>query len=209
MNVLCRVLAAVVVPVRGPLGVAQAAYPDKPIRLIVAAGPAGTGPDMAARTLAPGVSSLLGQQIIIDNRGGASGIIGCELAAKASPDGYTLLLGAQGPMTILPHLRKQLTYDTVKDFAPIGGIVTLSQVLIARSAVPFTTIKELIALAKAQPGKLNYASAGNGATNNLAMELFKSMADVNIMHVPYKGQDLALNDLLGGRMDLTFNAIHT
>lgn len=206
MDILCRVLAAAMVPLLAPLAVAQAAYPDRPIRLILPV-PAGTGPDAAARTLTPGLTSVLGEQIVVDNRGGASGAIGCELAARATPDGYTLLIGASGYMTILPHVRKILTYDTLKDFAPVGGIVTVSQLLIAPSKVPFTTIKELIAFAKANPGKLNYASAGVGAPGHLGMELFKNMAGVDIVHVPYKGQDLAMNDVLGGRMDLTFNSI--
>ena len=127
--------------------------------------------------------------------------------ARAAPDGYTLLSAASGPLTVLPHLQKHIAYDPLRDFAPIGQIASAPQLLVAHPSAPFTTIKELIALAKAKPGALNYASSGNGSANHLTMELFKSMAGVNITHVPYSGQPQALTDVLGGRVPLTFNAI--
>jgi tripartite-type tricarboxylate transporter receptor subunit TctC len=188
-----------------PLAAAQA-YPDKPIRVIVPV-PAGGTPDVVARMVAPGLSTLLGQQLVIDNRGGAGGLIGAELAAKAVPDGYTVFFSSPGSLTILPHLQKQVAYDTLRDFAPISLVSIGPFLLITHPSVPARTVKELIALARAEPGKLNYASAGNGAANHLAMELFKSMAGVNITHVPYKGAPQAVTDLIGGSVNLMFNSI--
>jgi tripartite-type tricarboxylate transporter receptor subunit TctC len=181
-------------------------YPDKPIRVIVPV-PAGGTPDVVARMVAPGLSNLLGQQLVIDNRGGAGGLIGGEMAAKAVPDGYTLFFSSPGSLTILPHLQKHVNYDTLRDFAPISLVSIGPFLLITHPSVPAKTVKELLALAKAEPGKLNYASAGNGAANHLAMELFKSMANVNITHVPYKGAPQAVTDLIGGSVNLMFNSI--
>ncbi len=195
------VVAAALLPA---LAIAQS-YPDKPIRVIVAV-PAGGTPDVVARTVQPGLSSLLGQQIVIDNRGGAGGLIAVELAARAIPDGYTLFFGSPGALTILPHLQK-VPYDTLNDFAPISLVGIGPFLLIAHPSVRAKTVKELIALAKVEPGKLNYGSAGNGTANHLAMELFKSMAGLNITHVPYKGAPQAVTDLLGGHINLMFNSI--
>ena len=205
MNIVLRACAALAV-VLLPLIAAAQAYPDKPIRVIVPV-PAGGTPDVVARTVAPGLSSLLGQQLVIDNRGGAGGLIGVELAARAIPDGYTLLFSSPGALTILPHLKQQVPYDTLRDFAPISLVSIGPFLLITHPSVPVKTVKELIALAKAEPGKLNYASAGNGVANHLAMELFKSMAGVNITHVPYKGAPQAVTDLIGGNVDVMFNSI--
>ena len=181
-------------------------YPDKPVRVIVPV-PAGGTPDVIARMVAPGLSSLLGQQLVIDNRGGAGGLIGAELAAKALPDGYTLFFSSPGSLTILPHLQKHVNYDTLRDFLPVSLVSIGPFLLITHPSVPVKTVKELVALAKVEPGKLNYASAGNGAANHLAMELFKSMAGVNIVHVPYKGAPQAITDLIGGSVNLMFNSI--
>jgi len=144
---------------------------------------------------------------VIDNRGGAGGLIGAELAAKAVPDGYTLFFSSPGALTILPHLQKQVAYDTLRDFAPISLVSIGPFLLITHPSLPVKTVKELVALAKSEPGKLNYASAGNGAANHLAMELFKSMAGINITHVPYKGAPQAVTDLIGGSVNLMFNSI--
>ena len=181
-------------------------YPDKPVRVIVPV-PAGGTPDVIARMVAPGLSSLLGQQLVIDNRGGAGGLIGAELAAKALPDGYTLFFSSPGSLTILPHLQKHVNYDTLRDFLPVSLVSIGPFLLITHPSVPVKTVKELVALAKAEPGKLNYASAGNGAANHLAMELFKSMAGVDLTHVPYKGAPQAITDLIGGSVNLMFNSI--
>jgi tripartite-type tricarboxylate transporter receptor subunit TctC len=205
VNILCKVLAVVAAALAPAFGAAQN-YPDRPIRVIVPV-PAGGTPDVVARMVQPGLSSLLGQQLVIDNRGGAGGLIGAELAAKAVPDGYTLFFSSPGALTILPHLQKQVAYDTLRDFAPISLVSIGPFLLITHPSLPVKTVKELVALAKSEPGKLNYASAGNGAANHLAMELFKSMAGINITHVPYKGAPQAITDLIGGSVNLTFNSI--
>jgi tripartite-type tricarboxylate transporter receptor subunit TctC len=179
---------------------AAQSYPDRPIRVIVGV-PAGGTPDVMARTVTTGMSKILGQALVVDNRGGAGGLIGTEVAAKSASDGYTLLVSSPGPLTILPHVQKQLAYDPLKDFVPIGLIASNPFLLIMHPSVPTKTVKELIALAKSQPGKLN------GAANHLAMELFKSMAGVNITHVPYKGAPQAVTDVLAGHMQMMFNSI--
>lgn len=204
MRVLCRVIVAIAVLLTVPFTAAQA-YPDKSIRVIVGV-PSGGSPDIIARMIAPAMSSLLGQQLVVDNRGGAGGLIGTELAARAAPDGYTLFL-CSASFAIQPHLRKHPSYDPVKDFSPVGLIADTAQVLVVRPALPVTTIQELIALAKAQPVKLNYASAGIGSPIHLAMELFDSKAGVQITHVAYKGVPQAMTDLLGGTVDLTITAV--
>jgi tripartite-type tricarboxylate transporter receptor subunit TctC len=169
--------------------------------------PAGGTPDVVARMVAPGLSGLLGQQLVIDNRGGAGGLIAAELAARAVPDGYTLFFSSPGSLTILPHLHPHVAYDPLKDFAAVSLVSIGPFLLIVHPAVPARTVKELIALAKSEPGKLNYASAGNGSANHLAMELLKSMAGVNLTHVPYKGAPQAVTDVLGGYVNLMFNSI--
>ena len=181
-------------------------YPERPVRVIVGV-PAGGTPDVMARAVAGAMSKLLGQPLVMDNRGGAGGLIGAEVAAKASADGYTLYVTSPGPLTILPHLQKQIGYEPTRDFVPIGVIASNPFLLIAHPALPPKTIKELIALAKAQPGKLNYASAGNGAPNHLAMEVLKSMAGISITHVPYKGAPQAVSDVLAGHMNMMLNSI--
>jgi tripartite-type tricarboxylate transporter receptor subunit TctC len=188
------------------LSAAAQNYPDRPIRVVVGV-PAGGTPDVMARAVTIGMSKILGQPLVMDNRGGAGGLIGTEVAAKSAPDGYTLLVSSPGPLTILPHLQKQLGYDPLRDFVPIGLIASNPFLLIVHPSVPAKSVKDLIALAKAQPGKLNYASAGNGAANHLAMELFRSMAGVNITHVPYKGAPQAVSDVLAGHMNMMFNSI--
>lgn len=188
-----------------PLAHAQD-YPVKPVRIIVPQ-PAGSTPDFVARLITPGLSTLFGQQFMIDNRGGAGGMLGTEIAAKAPGDGYTLLMGTPGTLTIMPHVQKNVPYDPTRDFAPIGLISIGHYVLVTHPSVPLKSVKQLIAFAKAHPGKLDYGSAGNGSTNHLAMELFKSMAGVNIVHVPYKGGPQATTDLLGGHVSLSMLSI--
>ncbi len=181
-------------------------YPDRPIRVITTA-PAGGTPDVVARMVTPGLSQMLGQQLVVDNRPGAGGLIAAETVAKSAPDGYTLMICGQGPLTVLPHLQKRAGYDTFRDFAPVGLIAIGPFLLITHPSLPAKTVKELIALARAQPGKLNYGSAGNGAGNHLAMELFKSMTGANITHVPYKGAPQAVADVVAGHMNMMFNSI--
>ena len=181
-------------------------YPAKPIRILVPV-PAGGTADIFARLLAPAMSNQLGQQLVIDNRGGAGGLIGTELAAKAAPDGYTLMMCSQGPITIVPHLQKNVPYDALRDFTAVSLISAGPYLLVTQPTAPFKTIKELIAAAKAEPGKINYASAGSGAPNHLASEQFKAMAGINLQHVPYKGAPQAVTDLLGGHVRLYFGSI--
>jgi len=181
------------------------AYPSKAIRLVV---PFATGSttDTLARILGPKLTETWGQQVVIDNRGGAGGNIGTDVVAKAPADGYTLLMAA-GSHTINPALYSKLPYDAVKDFAPVTLVGAAPQLLVAGAGVPASSVRELIALAKGKPGQLRYGSGGNGSPSHLAMELFKSMAAVDIVHVPYKGGDPVLVALLSGEIHLYFGNI--
>ncbi len=205
MNTMPGLWLALLLALMTPLAGAQA-WPSKPIRVILAV-PAGATPDVTARLVFPGLSQQLGQQLVADNRAGGGGVIGAEIAAKSAPDGYTLFISSPGALTILPHLRKGLPYDTLRDLAPISLISIGPFVLMVHPAVPAKNIRELIALAKSQPGKLNYASAGNGVANHLAGELFKQMTGTDIVHVPYKGAPQAVTDVVGGHMNMMFNSI--
>ena len=204
-KIMTGLWSAIPLMLLAPLAAAQT-WPDKPIRVILAV-PAGATPDVTARLVFPGVSQQLGQQLVADNRAGGGGVIGAEIAAKSAPDGYTLFISSPGALTILPHLRKSVPYDTLRDFAPISLISIGPFVLMVNPSVPAKNIRELIALAKAQPGKLNYASAGNGVANHLAGELFKQMTGTDIVHVPYKGAPQAVTDVVGGHMQMMFNSI--
>jgi tripartite-type tricarboxylate transporter receptor subunit TctC len=181
-------------------------FPNRPVRILVPF-PAGAGVDIVARMLGQPLTELWGQAAVIDNRPGAGGTIACELAAKAAPDGYTLLLGNVSTFAMAPSLYKKVNYDPVKSFAPITLIDTSANVLVAHPGVPATTTQGLISLAKAKPGQINYASAGSGTSPHLAAELFKSMAGVDLVHVPYKGSPQALTDLLGGQTQIMFASL--
>jgi tripartite-type tricarboxylate transporter receptor subunit TctC len=178
-------------------------FPTKPIRLIVPFA-AGGGTDLTARTIAQKLSERLGRPVVVDNRGGAGGVIGADMVAKATPDGYTLLMGSPGPLTINPNLQPKMPYDTLKDFAPVSLATVSPFVLVVHPGVSATSVKELIALAKAKPDALNYGSAGNGSVSHMAAEQFKALAGVQIVHVPYKGSSPAIVDLLSGRLQVTF-----
>ncbi len=181
-------------------------YPAKAIRLIVPFPPGGPN-DILGRVLAQKLTEQLGYQVVVDNRGGAGGIIGAELGARAAPDGYTLLLGGTASLSINPGLHKTLPYDPIKDFSAISLVGTAPSMLIAHPTVQIKTVQDLIELAKAKPGQLNFASAGMGTPPHLAGELFKSMAGVDMVHVPYKGGGPALTDLLAGQVGLYFSGI--
>lgn len=204
MMKLASVLAAAALLL--PVPAAAQDYPVRPVRLILGV-PAGGTPDVLARTVIPSMSELLGQSLVVDNRGGAGGRIGADLAAHAAPDGYTLFITSPGALVIAPHITQGLPYDPLKDFTPISLIATGPFLLLVHPSVPAKSVKELIALDKAAPGKLNYASSGSGTPNHMAMELFKSMAGVQFTHVPYKGAPQAVTDLLGGRVSATMNSI--
>jgi len=172
-------------------------YPNRPIKLIVADAPGGA-PDQLARLLAQKISMGLGQQVVVDNRGGAGGVLGAEIAAKSPPDGYTLLMTTTAIYAILPNLRSNLPYDPVKDFVPISRVATASNVLVVNNALPAKNVGELIKLAKEKPGVLNYASAGVGTPAHLAGEMLNLLADIKVVHVPYKGAAPALLDVIAG-----------
>jgi tripartite-type tricarboxylate transporter receptor subunit TctC len=185
---------------------ALAQYPSKPIRVIVPV-PAGGTPDVVARMVAPGMGKLLGQNLVIDNRGGAGTLIGTELAARAAADGYTLLVSSGSALTIHPHLMKKLPFDPNKDFVPVSLLAVGPFVMIVHPAKPYKSVAELTAMAKAAPSKFNYASAGNGTPNHLAMELFKRVTGTVITHVPYKGAPQSVTDVLGNQIDMNLSSL--
>lgn len=179
-------------------------YPDRVVR-IVNPYPPGGSVDVMARILAQKLSDNLGQQFIVENRSGGGGNTGSDYVAKAEPDGYTLLFTAPGPLTVNQTLYTKLAFDPAKDFAPIALFATAPIVLIVNPAVPANNVQELIALAKKEPGKISFASAGNGTTNHLSGELFKSRANIDIVHVPYRGAGPAMNDIVGGHVQMFFD----
>lgn len=185
-------------------GLAQQ-YPTKPIRMIVPFSPGG-GVDLIGRTLAQKMQEAWGQSVIVDNRGGAGGNSGTDMVAKSPPDGYTLLMGYVGNLAINPWLFRKLPYDPVKDFSPVSLTTTAPNLLVAHPSVAAATVKELVALGKAKPGALSYASAGVGTVGHMVAELFKSATGTNIVHIPYKGNGPAVNDLLGGQVQIIFGA---
>ena len=181
-------------------------FPAKPVRIVVAF-PAGGGVDIVARLLARKLAEAWGQQVIVDNRAGASGVIGTEFAARSAPDGHTLLMGTLGNLSVNPHLIAKMPVDPLRDFAPITQVVAVHFVLVAHPSLPARNITELIALARSRPGEINYSSSGPGGAPHLAGELFKSIAKVNLVHVPYKGSAPSFQDLLGGQVSLTFDSL--
>ena len=194
--------------VAAPLHAAQGdgAYPSKPIRLVVPFAPGGNI-DITARTVAPGLSEVLGQQVVVDNRGGAGGRIGTTLVAKSPPDGYTVLLGASGTLSVQPAFHDDPGYHPIRDFAFTSMISLTPIVLVVHPSLPVRSVKDFIALAKAQPGTLLMASAGTGSNTHLTGELFQSVAKVKLTHVPFKGSGAALIDLIGGQVHLMFDQV--
>ena len=185
---------------------AFAQYPAKPIRLVVPF-PAGESVDATARLVGRSWSAALGAQILVDNRGGAGGTIGSEAVAKSAPDGYTLLWGNVGPLAIGPGLYKKLGYDVARDFEPVSLVATLPFVLFASPVLPENSVIELVAYAKAHPGEINFGSTGVGSGLHLIAELFKSVAGIQIVHVPYKGVAQALPEMMSGKVQIAFNTI--
>jgi tripartite-type tricarboxylate transporter receptor subunit TctC len=180
-----------------------AGYPEKPIRFIVGFPPGGAG-DLIGRFTGQMLSEELGQPVVIDNRSGAGGIIGADIVAKALPDGYTLLLATTGAITVSPSLQPRLPYNPLTDFTPVGMIGNFQNVVVVPTPSPYRSLKELVAAAQRDPGKLNYASTGLGATPHLAGEMLKVLANAQLVHVPYKGNGPAMTDLLAGRIDSMF-----
>jgi len=182
------------------------AYPSKPIRFVVPFAPGGTT-DILARLIAQRLAEPLGQAVVIDNRPGANGALGSEIVAKAAPDGHTIIMGYLGSLAINPNLHARLSYDPVRDFAPITLAASTTQAIVAHPSLPARTVRELIVLARTRPGAISYASAGIGAPSHLAGELLKSMAGIDLVHVPYKGSGAALSDLLGGHVAMSFGGL--
>ena len=203
---LSLVLTALVFALTASLAHAQP-YPAKPIRLVVTSPPGGSQ-DFLARLLGAALTPALGQQVLVDNRIGASGVIGVDFVAKASPDGHTLLLGGAGTVVIVPVLKTKIPFDTLRDFAPITMVASGPFALVVHPSVPAKSLKELIAIAKAKPGSLNYGSSGAGASPHLAAELLQSMTGINLVHIPYKGVGPALTDVIGGQIDVMFADVH-
>ncbi|MEY3611641.1 MAG: hypothetical protein RJB14_1363 [Pseudomonadota bacterium] len=191
------------------LGLAQAqSYPTKAVRLIVPF-PAGGATDLFARTLSQKISEKLGQPLVVENRPGAGGTLGSDLAAKAQPDGYTLLLSTSSTHSIGPNLNPRMPYDAVRDFTPIGQLGNAPSIMLVPNNSPAKTVKEWIDYAKKNPGRLNYASSGPGTIVQLSAELFKAQADVFVVHIPYKGTALAIPDLITGKVDVLFDSLPT
>jgi tripartite-type tricarboxylate transporter receptor subunit TctC len=192
---------AVVALLCGHSALAQGKFPDRPVTIVVPSAPGGTT-DFTARLIAEPLSRALGQPVVVDNKPGASGNIGNQIVAKAKPDGYTLLLAYSGFQVGNPHLFKKTGWDPIKDFAPVSMLTRAPQLLATRANLPVNNVRELIAFAKANPGKLNYASSGAGSIQHIAGELFKQMTGTFITHIPYRGAGPAVQDLLGGQVDI-------
>jgi len=182
------------------------AYPTRPVRMIVTLAPGGPV-DALARMLAARFTEQFGQQFVVDNRVGAGGSIGGEAVARANADGHSVLLAANGTIAVAPHLIRTLKYDAQRDLAPISNVVTSPLALLINPAVPAKSVKELIALAQAKPGTINFASSGNGSTGHLAVELFKTAAKIDLVHVPYKGAGPAMTDLIAGQTQMQITAV--
>lgn len=178
-------------------------YPNKPIRMIVAVPPGGPA-DTLARLVGPRLGEALGQTVVIDNRPGANGIIAYDMAARSTPDGYTFVLVAAG-VAINPSLYRNVQYDPIRDFSPITLGITVPNILVVHPSVPATSVQQLIALAKSKPGKVAFASAGNGTSGHLALELFRQSSGIDVVHVPYKGGGPALTDVIGGQVQALFS----
>ena len=198
VRAVCLLFAAGV-PAGVSLHASAQDYPAKPIRLIVGFPPGGSN-DIVARLVAPRVAELLGQQVVVENRPGANATIATEYVTRSTPDGYTILLGSVSSLVLSPFTYSKLGYDTLRDFAGITTVAMTPEVLAVHPSLPAHTLRELIALAKSQPGKLTFASSGNGGLPHLAIELFKSLGKLNVLHVPYKGAGPAVTDLLGGHV---------
>ncbi len=200
------VLAAAVMVISGTA--AAQTWPTRTVRLISPFAPGG-GADITSRAVAQKLSVSLGQQVIVDNRGGAGGMVGVEMAAKSPPDGYTLVMGTIGPIAINPSLLSKMPYDPLKDLAPISQAAVAVNVLVVHPSLPARSVKELIVIAKARPTDLNYGSSGSGAADHLAGELFNAMVKVKMAHIPYKGGAPAMVDLMSGNVQLVFSTLST
>jgi tripartite-type tricarboxylate transporter receptor subunit TctC len=205
MNRTTLCTAAALAAALAPMMSSAQTYPTKPVRIIVGLAPGG-GNDTMARMIGQKLSQTLKQQFVVDNRPGASGMIAAEVVSKSPPDGYTLLLGNVAMLAIIPNIQKKVPYDPLKDLEPVSLIATAPMLVVVHPSLPVTSVKQLIALAKAKPGQLNYASNGVGSSTHLATELFKVMTGTNMTHVPYKGLSPATTDLLSGQVPVMFSS---
>lgn len=183
-------------------------WPTRPVRLISPFAPGG-GADITSRAVAQKLSATLGQQVLVENRGGAGGMIGVDIAAKSPADGYTVVMGTIGPIAINPSLYKKMAYDPMRDLIPVSQAANALNVLVVHPSLPAKNVKEMIAIAKARPGLMNYGSSGPGATDHLAGELFNALAGVKMVHVPYKGGAPAMLDLVSGNVQVVFSTVST
>ncbi len=204
--------AAIFVGVLGALMLSEGAiaqpYPHKPLRILVGFSPGGAS-DITTRIIGQKLAETFGQPVVTDNRAGASGAIAARIVAASAPDGYTLLAGATSILAINPAIMSNLGYDPVKDFTPVSQIVSMPQLLVVHPSVKASTLKELIALAKARPGELNYSSSGSGSSSHLAIELLKHMTGINLVHVPFKGSGQSMPALLAGQVQMIFDPLPT
>jgi tripartite-type tricarboxylate transporter receptor subunit TctC len=209
MSRRCILLAllALLLPLSFPAHAAEP-FPSKPIRIVVPFA-AGGSTDILARNIAQRLSESMRSPVIVDNRPGGGGVVGADHVAKSAPDGYTLLMGTNTTHAVAPHLYSKLPYNALRDFVPISEVAYNPQFLDVHPSIPAHSVKELVALARARPGQLNYGTAGQGTTAHMAMELFRSMAGIDMVHVPYKGTGPAMNDLLGGHLSLMFDVVLT
>jgi len=203
-----NVISAVVIALASVVGAQAQSYPAKPIRMIVPFPPGG-GVDFVGRIVGQKLSDRFGQQVAIDNRAGANGIVGLEALKSAPPDGYTIAAASAGPLTVNPFIYKKLSYDPLRDFTPIANMINFPLLLVVHPSLPVRNVKDLISLARSRPGQLSYSSSGVGNSGHLAAELFDSMAKIRILHVPYKGTAPAGVALLSGEVQLTFSSIPT
>ena len=197
-------LAPIAVVLSG--SVAAQSFPAKPVRIIVAF-PAGGGTDITARVIGPKLTEIWGHQVLVDNRPGASGTIGTEQAARAAPDGHTLFMGTMGNLSVNKHLFPKLALDPARDFVPVTQVVAVQFVMVAHPSLPARSVKELIALARKQPGQITFGTSGAGGAPHLAGELLKKMAKIDLAHIPYKGSAISMQDLVGGQIMLSFDSL--
>jgi tripartite-type tricarboxylate transporter receptor subunit TctC len=203
----CTIAMLLVAALVGAVGIAGAqTYPTKPITIIVPFA-AGGGNDIMARLLAQNMGRALGQQFVIDNRGGAAGTLGARAVAKSAPDGYTLMVGHSGVFGVAPSLYGNAGYDPRKDFAPIGLIASFQQILVVHPSLPVRSVKDLVALARKEPGKITYATAGIGSGSHISTELFNAMADIKLTHIPYRGSGPAQSDLIAGHVLMAITTV--
>lgn len=208
MTTFDRMMMTIVLAVAGTTAALAQSWPSRPVKWISPFAPGG-GADITSRAIAARLSVGLGQQVIVDNRGGAGGMIGVDMAAKSPADGYTLVMGTIGPIAINPSLYQKMPYDPIRDLTPVSQAANALNVLVVHPSLPTANVREFVALAKARPGQLNYGSSGSGATDHLAGELFNALTGAKMVHVPYKGGAPAMLDLVSGNVQVVFSTVST